>query len=248
MTSKFNSIGPYKQKGWRASNADELLYTPLFRFGYVEGMHLISHGDSVKKWTNFNLALHDKETGQDGFRGEEVPSFQSIQAQWKQRITKFKTVFGWEDGHTGNLSDMNGDMIDPDKTIKLILTEQWDKEQIKKTIEADKALVEKSEATVLLSNLSKQSKKRRQTLDDKYSTPTDDTNTDVNSTTSSVQRASYTSTPDDMTALNDGITALTRGIKGNSPEKKLKKSQEYLIEEKLVTYLGDKSKYYLYLL
>jgi hypothetical protein len=113
----------YKQKGWRLPTADELLYGPLFRFGYLEGMHLIPHRETLKKWNEFNKFLHDKDNGQDGFRGDEVPSVQSIRAQWEGRIQKFKTTFGWENGHTANLSGMESDTVDPDETIKMILKE-----------------------------------------------------------------------------------------------------------------------------
>ena len=46
MTSKV-------QLGWRADNADEILFGPLFKFAYQEGMLVIPHGEKGTKWNQF---------------------------------------------------------------------------------------------------------------------------------------------------------------------------------------------------
>ena len=52
------------QLGWRQSNADKELYTPLFAFTYLKEMHLIKHGETTSKWMKFN---DDIFRTQDGF-------------------------------------------------------------------------------------------------------------------------------------------------------------------------------------
>jgi len=50
MTSK-------TQLGWRCENADTELYAPLFKYGYQQGMHLITYGEKGTKWASFVPSL-----------------------------------------------------------------------------------------------------------------------------------------------------------------------------------------------
>jgi hypothetical protein len=95
MNKRFDG-GSKAQLGWRGANSDEQLYSPLFKFGYFEQMHLIKHGEMTKKWEKFKEDLFEK---QDGFvqRKELKTSAKSIKQQWDGRIEQFKTEFGWED-------------------------------------------------------------------------------------------------------------------------------------------------------
>ena len=47
------------QLGWRKDNADEVLYTPMFRLGYELKIHLAKH----EKWNHFQSQLYQ----QNGF-------------------------------------------------------------------------------------------------------------------------------------------------------------------------------------
>jgi hypothetical protein len=85
------------QLGWRGPNADELLYTPLFKFGYHERIHLVKYGEVGTAWDKFVDDVFEK---QDGFvhKKELKGSVKSIKDQWIGRIDQFKREFGWEDG------------------------------------------------------------------------------------------------------------------------------------------------------
>jgi hypothetical protein len=47
----FSFIKP--QVGWKSHDADAELFTPMFRFGYHEGMHKKHHGKTKDKWEKF---------------------------------------------------------------------------------------------------------------------------------------------------------------------------------------------------
>jgi hypothetical protein len=91
------------QMGWRLPNSDEALYSPLFRLGYSEKMHLIPHGEVGPKWNSFVNKLFDT---QQGFIGRERGSTNSIRTQWDGRIETFKNKFGWENGNTGTIESI----------------------------------------------------------------------------------------------------------------------------------------------
>jgi len=55
------------QVGWRSHDADAELFTPMFRFGYHEGMHKKHHGKTKDKWEKF---VSDLFATQDGFIGK----------------------------------------------------------------------------------------------------------------------------------------------------------------------------------
>jgi hypothetical protein len=105
------------QLGWRKDNADEALYTPMFRLGYELKIHLAKHGKVTEEWNNFQNQLYQ----QNGFIGHEPGSIESIKLQWKNRIETYKRKFGHEDGVQGNLSGEAGDLPEPDCIIKNIL-------------------------------------------------------------------------------------------------------------------------------
>jgi len=52
------------QVGWRSHDANAELFTPIFRFGYHEGMHKKHHGKTKDKWEKF---VSDLFATQDGF-------------------------------------------------------------------------------------------------------------------------------------------------------------------------------------
>ena len=76
------------QLGWRLHNADALLYTPLFKFGYLERIHIIKHGEVTKRWESFKEELFAK---QDGFvqKKDCKTSAKAIREQWEGRIEQF---------------------------------------------------------------------------------------------------------------------------------------------------------------
>lgn len=123
------------QLGWSLPTADMLLYTPLFRFGYLEEMHLVPHGEVTKRWSIFVDKLF---TSQNGFIGHKKTSLKSIRDQWYRRIESFKRLHGWEDGKTKNVSGLEGDLCELDATIKNILEEVNKVSETKKNIESDK--------------------------------------------------------------------------------------------------------------
>lgn len=149
------------QLGWRKDNADEVLYTPMFRLGYELKIHLAKHGKVTEEWNCFQNQLYQ----QNGFIGHEPGSIESIKLQWRNRIETYKRKFGHEDGVQGNLSGEAGDLPEPDCIIKKILKEQQDEDERKKAIEADKAAVNQTESSVLLNVLSEKSKKKRKSID-----------------------------------------------------------------------------------
>lgn len=150
------------QLGWRKDTADELLFTPLFRFAYLEEMHRIPHGEVTNKWKSF---VDDLFMKQDGFVGSEKTSVTAIRDQWEYRIEKFKTFHGWENGACKNNSGKEGDLTEPDNTIRNILREQWEDAQRKKTLDADKEQTNRNETTVLLDSFGSKAKGKRQVLD-----------------------------------------------------------------------------------
>jgi len=145
------------QVGWRHPGADEELYTPLFKFGYHERMHLLPHGKVIEHWTKF---VDDLFLTQEGFIGKEKVTVRAVRQQWDARIESFKKTMGWEDGHCQNLSGFEGDFAEPNATIKLILNEVQEDEERKKAKENDAKQTEANEEQVILNGLTTNSKKR----------------------------------------------------------------------------------------
>jgi len=63
------------QVGWRSHDADAELFTPMFRFGYHEGMHKKHHGKTKDKWEKF---VSDLFATQDGFIGKEKTTVKAL--------------------------------------------------------------------------------------------------------------------------------------------------------------------------
>ena len=116
-----NSVTVKKQLGWRLQTADEQLFTPLFRFAYLEKMHLIPCGEVTKRCEKI---VDNLFATQQGFIGNEKTSVRSIRDQFDARIEAFKKEVGWESGRCQNLSGKEGDMSEHSSTIKLMLEEQ----------------------------------------------------------------------------------------------------------------------------
>ena len=129
----------YKQLGWRLASADELLFTPLIRSAYLHQMHLLKRGETTKKWNEF---VDDLFTDQDGFKGENKTSVKCIREQYDARIEQFVKFHGFHDVKMQNNSGMEGDLGDPDKTIKIMLEEQHREEEDKKLKEADNVAID----------------------------------------------------------------------------------------------------------
>ena len=117
------------QVGWRHPNADQDLFAVLFRFGYHERIHTAPHGKVLEHWTKF---VDDLFNTQEGFMGKEKTSVRAVRQQWDARIESFKKTMGWEDGHCQNLSGFEGDLAEPDATIKMILNEIQEEEERKR--------------------------------------------------------------------------------------------------------------------
>ena len=145
------------QVGWRHPNADKDLMAEMFRFGYVKRIHLAPHGKVTEIWTNFIEELFNT---QEGFMGKEKTSVRAVRQQWDARIELFKKTMGWEDGHCQNLSGFEGDLAEPDATIKMILNEIQEEEERKKVKENDAKQTEANEVQVILNGLTTTSKKR----------------------------------------------------------------------------------------
>ena len=135
------------QVGWRHPNADQDLYAGLFRFGYHERIHNAPHGKVTEHQTKF---VNDLFNTQEGFMGKEKTSVRAVRQQWDARIESFKKTMGWEDGHCQNLSGFEGDLAEPDATIKMILNEIQEEEERKKAKENDAKQTEANEVQVIL--------------------------------------------------------------------------------------------------
>lgn len=150
------------QLGWRQTDADDVLYLPLFTFAYYqEKMHL----DSTFKeegvldcWDKFVDNLFKTQVG---FVGKERISTQNLRKKYNDRIYSFKREMGWEDGKSGNLSGKDGELNRLNLIIRNMLTEQYQEDQQKKIEEAEKKAVNETELTVLLRSLGAQSKVKR---------------------------------------------------------------------------------------
>jgi len=145
------------QVGWRHPNADRDLMADMFRFGYVKRIHLASHGKVTEQWTNF---VEDLFNTQEAFMNKEKTTVRAVRQQWDARIELFKKTMGWEDGHCQNLSGFEGDLSEPDATIKMILNEIQEEEERKKVKENDAKQTEANEVQVILNGLTTSSKKR----------------------------------------------------------------------------------------
>ena len=119
------------QLGRRKSDSDEILYLPMFRFGYVMKIHLAKHGDKEKEWKAFVEALFNQES----FMGKQKCSTQSIKDQWNTRILKHKNMFGIDNGKQSNLSGLSDEMGALDALIKTILIEIQEEEAKKESLE-----------------------------------------------------------------------------------------------------------------
>ena len=85
----------------------------------------------------------------------------ALRNQWDARIEKFKTLHGWEDGRCKNLSGLEGDLSEPDATIKIMLEEIQQEKAEKEVKEADARQTEANEVSVLIQGYTNNSKKKR---------------------------------------------------------------------------------------
>ena len=92
--------------------------------------------------------------------GKKKVTVRAVRQQWDSRIESFKKTMGWEDGHCQNLSGFEGDLAEPDCTIKLILNEVQEEEERKKAKDNDAKQTEVNEVQVILNGLTTNSKKR----------------------------------------------------------------------------------------
>ena len=145
------------QVGWRHPNADRDLYADMFRFGYVKRIHLAAHGKVTEQWANF---VEDLFNTQEAFMNKEKTTVRAVRQQWDARIELFKKTKGWEDGHSQNLSGFEGDLSEPDATIKMILNDIQEEEERKKVEKNDAKQTEANEVQVILNGLTTSSKKR----------------------------------------------------------------------------------------
>lgn len=145
------------QVGWRHPTADQDLFTDMFKLGYVKRIHLAPHGKVTEQWTNF---VDDLFITQEAFMGKEKTTVRAVRQQWDARIESFKKTMGWEDGHCQNLSGFEGDLAEPDATIRMILNEIQEEEERKKVKENDAKQTEANEVQVILNGLTTTSKKR----------------------------------------------------------------------------------------
>jgi len=192
------SIFNKPQVGWRLPDADAELFTPLFKFGYHEGMHKKHFGKTKERWEKF---VNDLFATQEGFVGKEKTSVKAVRNQWDARIERFKTLHGWDDGRCQNLSGLEGDLSEPDATIKMMLEEVAEDEARKEAKEADAKQTEANEVSVIIQGYSNNSKKKRpfKQVDDSGD----------NSSNAVLSAVKSTGTTDFIQRLIDGVTAST---------------------------------------
>ena len=143
---------------WRAPDADVELFTDLFRYGYQEGMHKRAFGKTKDKQEKFT---EDLFATQQGFIGKDKITVKALRNQWDARIEKFKTLHGWEDGRCKNLSGLEGDLSEPDATIKIMLEEIQQEKAEKEVKDADAKQTEANEVSVIIQGYTNNSKKKR---------------------------------------------------------------------------------------
>ena len=189
---------------WRAPDADVELFTDLFRYGYHEGMHKRAFGKTKDKWEKFT---EDLFATQQGFIGKDKITVKALRNQWDARIEKFKTLHGWEDGRYKNLSGLEGDLSEPDATIKIMLEEIQQENAEKEVKEADARQTEANEVSVLIQGYTNNSKKKRafkQIGTD--ATPSADASPSADVLLSAVKSKGTT---DFIQRLNDGVSGTT---------------------------------------
>ena len=87
MTSK-------PQLQWNKPTAEIELYEPLFKYAYLQKMHLIFPPRNVLDlWDEFTIKLFST---QDAFSKFEVITTESLRLQFNSRIQFFKTETGYE--------------------------------------------------------------------------------------------------------------------------------------------------------
>jgi len=192
---------------WRAPDADVELFTDLFRFGYHEGMHKRAFGKTKDKWEKFT---EDLFATQQGFIGKDKITVKALRNQWDARIEKFKTLHGWEDGRCKNLSGLEGDLSEPDATIKIMLEEIQQEKAEKEVKDADAKQTEVNEVSVIIQGYTNNSKKKRafKQID---TVPDVDTSAVTDATPSNVLLSAVKSkgTTDFIQRLIDGVTGTT---------------------------------------
>ena len=197
------------QVGWRSYDADAELFTPMFKFGYCEEMHKKHFGKTKEKWEKF---VSDLFATQDGFVGKEKTSVKALRNQWDARIDRFKALHGWEDGRCQNLSGLEGDLNEPDVTIKMMLEEIKEDEARKEAKEADAKQTEANEVSVIIQGYSNSAKKKKRPfkqVGDSAEVSGSTTDADISSTTilSAVK----------STGTTDFIERLIAGVTGGTP-------------------------------
>ena len=81
--------------------------------------------------------------------------------EWDARIDRFKALHGWEDGRCQNLSGLEGDLNEPDVTIKMMLEEIQEDEARKEALHADAKQTEANEVSVIIQGYSNSAKKKK---------------------------------------------------------------------------------------
>ena len=121
-------------------------------------MHKRAFDKTKDKWEKFT---EDLFATQQGFIGKDKITVKALRNQWDARIEKFKTLHGWEDGRCKNLSGLEGDLSEPDATIKIMLEEIQQEKAEKEVKEADARQTEANEVSVIIQGYTNNSKKKR---------------------------------------------------------------------------------------
>jgi hypothetical protein len=146
-----------------------------------------------------------------------------------------KNQFGWEDGRCKNLGGQEGELAEPNQTIKTMLEEQFEAEQAKKLAENDKEAVDKNETTVLLRSIGMESKKKRKRNEKRL---VDDSNDSFR--TDSTQSSHVVN----VDLLNESIAEFHRlSSPKSSPYKKLRRARESEMEKQIKEILKNKTLY-----
>ena len=132
----------------------------------------------------------------------------ALRNQWDARIDRFKALHGWEDGRCQNLSGLEGDLNEPDVTIKMMLEEIQEDEARKETKDADAKQTEANEVSVIIQGYSNSAKKKKRPF--KQVGDSADSSTDADTSSNTILSAvKSTGTTDFIKRLIDGVTGGT---------------------------------------
>lgn len=159
-----NDTGKRSLVGWgkRGMDKNSEMYVTLFQLAYQMDIHKVVHGKSKEMWMAFTDALFQQPCFANVSRRI---TYVAVQRQYKRRIDIFKTDYGWSNGGGANISDKDGDLVEPDCTIRKILEEsdQFKAEQdLLKSEKAEKTeQLGANEVTILLRSFGMESKKKQ---------------------------------------------------------------------------------------